>query len=444
MQPDPMIPSSNDQPQTGSVVPPLPDIPPPVVGVPLPLPPESNCKPSFLRQLLAILLSLCLGLFLADAIISVVDDSLGIFLGVHFLLGIRMVVSLLALFMALVVYVLMAFTPAIPKRWFVPLALFYLMTQLAGYPVFFLCPGHLPQILWVMSLAQVLLGLWILREAQGRLKFGWRLVPLDRLGGRRFSWRNLIGFVLANIFGLLPAMIIYLFVCTAGLVNHFSDGFMTVHPGGFTVQVRKYVRADGKTIQLFPMAHVAEADFYRDISQTFPTNSIILMEGVTDEKHLLKHKINYQRMANALGLAEQHEKFDPTRGEIVMADIDVDQFTTNTLDLLNLIIRLHTAGVDAGTMQQLMQCSTAPDFQEQLLDDLLRKRNRHLWEQIQGHLPETEHLIVPWGVAHMPGMAREIQQAGFHLEETKEYEVIRFHFVGGKSASAGSKDEKPK
>jgi hypothetical protein len=143
-------------------------------------------------------------------------------------------------------------------------------------------------------------------------------------------------------------------------------------------------------------------------------------------------------MANALGLAEQHEKFEPTRGEIVPADIDVDQFTTNTLDLLNLVILIHTGGMDAGTIQKLMQYSTAPNFQEQLLNDLLRKRNQHLLEQIQSHLAETEHIIVPWGVAHMPGIAREIQKSGFRLEETQEYMVIRFRSAGDKSKSAGN------
>jgi hypothetical protein len=78
----------------------------------------------------------------------------------------------------------------------------------------------------------------------------------------------------------------------------------------------------------------------------------------------------------------------------------------------------------------------APDFQERLLDDLLRKRNQHLLEQIQNHLPETEHLIVPWGVAHMPGIAREIQKAGFQLEETREYKVISFHFMRSQSKAA--------
>ena len=162
------------------------------------------------------------------------------------------------------------------------------------------------------------------------MKLGWPLLPPDRLGRLRFSWLNLLGFSLANIFVLLPVALIYLFICTAGLVSHFTDGFMTLHPSGFTVQVRQYARADGKTIQLFPMSHVAEGDFYQEISQTFPTNSLILMEGVTDEKQLLKHKINYQKMASALGLSEQHEKFAPTRGEIVPADIRL-------LDLVNLI-----------------------------------------------------------------------------------------------------------
>jgi len=34
--------------------------------------------------------------------------------------------------------------------------------------------------------------------------------------------------------------------------------------------------------------------------------------------------------------------------------------------------------------------------------------------------------MVPWGVAHMPGIAKEIQKLGFHLDETHDYMVIRF------------------
>jgi hypothetical protein len=76
---------------------------------------------------------------------------------------------------------------------------------------------------------------------------------------------------------------------------------------------------------------------------------------------------------------------------------------------------------------KLLQYSPPPHFEEQLFDDLLLKRNQHLLGEIQSHLPQTDNLMVPWGVAHMPGIAREIQKSGFHLDGTQDYMVIRFH-----------------
>ena len=75
---------------------------------------------------------------------------------------------------------------------------------------------------------------------------------------------------------------------------------------------------------------------------------------------------------------------------------------------------------------KLMQYSPPADIMPQLYEDLLRKRNQHLVEGIQAHLSETDNIMVPWGVAHMPGIEREIQKFGFRLEETREFMVIRF------------------
>jgi hypothetical protein len=204
---------------------------------------------------------------------------------------------------------------------------------------------------------------------------------------------------------------------------------MALHPGGMTVQVRKYVRNDGKTIQLIPMAHIADAGFYQKVAQSFPSNSIILMEGVTDRQHLITTGTSYKRMARALHMAEQHEEFKPTRGEMVRADMDVDQFSTNTVDFINLVMLVHSKGITPATGQKVLQFSPAPDFQKQVFGDLLRKRNRHLWEEIQARLPQTDNIIVPWGVAHMPEIAAEIQKAGFRLNESQDYSVIKFHSI---------------
>jgi DNA-binding transcriptional MerR regulator len=337
--------------------------------------------------------------------------------------------------MALGIYGLIGLTPMVPKRLFLPIPLFSLAVMLSAFPFTIYFYGRIQQVAWGISVCQVLLGLIILYYSQGSFKFRWQLVSEGQLGVRRFSWRNLSVFVLVNVFVLLPMMIVYFFLWTALAVDHFSEGFMALHPGGFTVQVRKYVRNDGKTIELFPMSHVADAGFYEKVSQTFPTNSIILMEGVTDKKNLLTNGISYKRMANALGLAEQHEKFAPTRGEMVRADVDVEQFSKNTIDFLNLIMLFHSQGVNARNVQKLMQYSPPPNFEEQLFDDLLRKRNQHLLEEIQSHLLQSDNIMVPWGVAHMPGIAKEIQKSGFRLDETREYVVIRFRGIGSQGKS---------
>jgi DNA-binding transcriptional MerR regulator len=95
--------------------------------------------------------------------------------------------------------------------------------------------------------------------------------------------------------------------------------------------------------------------------------------------------------------------------------------------MLNIIIFVHVHGVDAGSIRKLIEYPTQPDFQDELFNDLLQKRNQHLLSEIQTYLLQTDHVVVPWGVAHMPEIAREIQKSGFTLNETQDFTVIRFH-----------------
>jgi hypothetical protein len=340
----------------------------------------------------------------------------------------------------------MGLTPMIPKRLFLPLALFGLLAQLASVPLLTFFYGRSQQIAWVISFCQVILGLSILYRVQGGLRICWPLVGENRLGDRGFRWLNLSGFLLVNVFVLFPAVVVYLVLCARLAVDHFSEGFMALRPDGFTVQVRTYVRPDGKAIQLVPMMHVGEPDFYRRLSESFPSNSIILMEGVSDHRHLLTNRISYQRTATSLGLAAQEKEFEPRRGELVRADVDVEQFTTNTIDFLNLVMLIHSQGVNARTAGTLMRYSPPPHFEEPLFDDLLNKRNRRVLEEIRARLSEPGNIIVPWGVAHMPGIAKEIQESGFRLDTAREYPVIRFRFLGtgGKSARQEREFGKPK
>ena len=397
-----------------------------------PMAPKPHHESSLFRQVIATLLSLCLGLFLVDALVSFLDDTLALFFDLHFVSAIREILSILTLLMSAGVYGLIGLTPMVPKRLFLPIPLFKLAAMLALYPFAIFWFSRLQLVAWAISGCQLLLALWLFFLAQGGIKFHRALLTTGHLGVRNFSWRNLWGFVLANVFALLPAVLIYIFVCSAIAVNHFSDGFMTLRPAGFSVQVRKYVRNDGKVIELFPMSHVADASFYENMSQMFPTNSIILMEGVTDTNNLLTNQISYQRLAKTLGLAEQHEDFEPSRGVKVRADVDVNQFSKDTIDLLNMVMLIHAKGVNSENILKLMQYSPSPQVQDELFDDLLQKRNQHLLEEIHSHLTKTDNIMVPWGVAHMPGIAREIQKDGFHLDDAHDYMIIRFLDFGNR------------
>jgi hypothetical protein len=320
----------------------------------------------------------------------------------------------------------MGLTPLVPKRLFLPITLINPLAVLAAVPVTIYCYSRSQQVFWILSLCQLILGLGILCWVQGGLRFRWPLVAESRLGARGFSWLNLSGFLLLNVFVFLPAAVLYLVVFAALAVDHFSEGFLALRPGGLTVQVRDYVRNDGKRVQLVPMAHVGEADFYQKLSHSFPTNSLVLMEGVTDENNLLTNKVTYKRMATKLGLAEQQEEFNPVQVEMVMADVDIKEFTPETIGFLNLVMLFHAKGLTADTVLKMLRYSPPAHFEERLWDDLLRKRNQHLLAELHARLPASEILIVPWGVAHMPGIAEGIKAAGFRLDATRDYTVIRF------------------
>jgi hypothetical protein len=410
----------------GSIPPVLTAASPPMIGQAAgAAPPQPQAKGFWrARHLVAVLLSAGLGLFLADALISAVDDTFILLFNMHVLAAVRGILGFFSVLIGLVIYALMGITPMIPKRTFFLVALFSPLAALVALPCWIYLYGRIQSVIWVISIVQLFCALTIVWMVQGGFKL--RMVPEERLNSRGFGWSNLVGFVVANVLILLPAVAIYVFYCGTLAVGHFSEGFVALHPGGLNVQVRKYVRNDGKSVLLYPMAHVADRNFYQTISQSFPSNSIVLMEGVTDRENLLTNHITYKRMAATLGLSEQQKEFKPSEEQVERADVDVNEFTTNTIGFLNLVMRIHSKGLNAASLVELMSFSPPPGFEKELFEDLLGKRNRHLLDEVQKRLPETENIIVPWGAAHMPGIAKGIQKDGFRLEESREYTVIRF------------------
>jgi hypothetical protein len=356
------------------------------------------------RRLIAGFLNLALLVTLAAAVTSLVHDSMVLSGQSRGLPGLATALGILGLLTAVVVYGLMLLTPMVPKRFFMPLTLCGLLTSLLALPLLIYFYTHSALISWGMSLAQLLLWVVILRRLRGSWKLRWPLITAEQLETRPFRWRNFCGFSLA--------------------VSHFTDGFVSLRPAGLTMQVRKYTRDDGKTVELVPMSHIGEPEFYQTLAASFSPQAAVLMEGVSDKQDMLKEKVGYTKTAKDLGLSEQHEVFKP-QGELVAADVDIGQFSKVTLECLKKTMIIHAKGINAETLRLLMQASPE-DLPQQLFHDLLTRRNEHLLTVFEERLHQSDHLIIPWGAAHMPGISAGVLKAGFRLQETKDYVAIRF------------------
>jgi len=391
-----------------------PDSPPPL--------PDVEAKPA--TSGLAIVLSLILLLFLGSAVVAFMDNTLILLLYRQNLSAANGVLGALMLFVGFLTYGLMAFAPAIPKRFFLPISLFFPVVYIGVLPLLIYFYQQNLWIAWAISVCQVLLGAFILLRAQGGPRLHWPLIPASCLNDRRFSWGNLALVVLAGVFVIFPALVLYTGFSAQLAVHHFSDGFVALRPSGISMQVRKYIRDDGRKITLVPMSHVGESKFYQDLAASFPDDSVVLMEGVSDKESVMASHLDYSKMASVVGGVQQVTTFKP-RGEIVAADVDVSSFSAATLEMLRNAMLVHAKGLTPETLPILMK-PTPPGLERQLMYDLLTMRNRHLLEVLQDRLQNSGNIIVPWGAAHMPGISREIQKSGFHMVEKQEYVAIRF------------------
>jgi hypothetical protein len=386
---------------------------------PPPLPTVSGGPPS----LLASLLSLALALFVATGALALLDDTL-LLLDRRELSAPRALAVLLMLPAGVLLYLLIALTPRIPKKTFLPVALFIPVATVAVLPLLVFFHEWFLWIGWAVSAAHVLSGIALVRRHRRGGRVRWPLIDDGQLAGGGFRWLHFGAVSAVGALLILPALIGGTALSAVLAVDHFSDGFVALGPKGVSMQVRRYVRDDGRSVLLVPMSHVGEEDFYQNLGASFPEDAVVLMEGVSDNKKLLAPTRGYSKMAETIGVAEQQDAFKP-KGRLVAADVDMSEFSPATIEMLKNAMLIHSQGITPETLPLLTK-PTPKGLERQLLDDILTKRNRHVLRMIREHLPHSEEIIVPWGAAHMPGIAREIEKSGFRLGETRDYPAIRF------------------
>ncbi|SDT88812.1 hypothetical protein SAMN05444156_0447 [Verrucomicrobium sp. GAS474] len=381
-----------------------------------------------------------LALFLADAALSIVASAFSL-AGSSFLSSLSGLLSLVALLAAAVTYGLSGLTPMIPKRLAYPLFFFYVAALLGE--LYRMCwTGHLASgSAWyylVFSLVQGGLGLAVLKAVKGGEGAGalwsWPLCPGERITGQAFTWWNPAFFLAVSGLLAVGAVLFTVFCAGVGLSRSPLGPFMALHPGGLTMRAQTYTReADGKRIDLYPMIHVADAVFYRNVLAAIPPEELILTEGLQDRKKQLRSRgLDYRHAAKKLQLASQADAFVPQTARQQNADVDLSDFSPTSIVLVNRISDLF----QNFTVAKMRGLQVPPAELQQLLYDIDTRRSAHLLAVIREELPGTDAIAVPWGAMHMVAVAQGLREEGFVLKETRELRYLAFPWASSVAANA--------
>jgi len=395
---------------------------------------------------LSLVLSLALGFFAVNAALGVLDDLMLATLSSQAFTLFRALSSLLMMPVTVVLFLMMAIWPGIPKRVFMIVVLFIPVATIVSLPLFAYFFPHFAWVSLAISVVQLLTALLCVLHLRGSKAPTWPLVSDASLGrkivrqdvaqetpvphsgecayGMRFRFTHFLGVIAMGFVVILPTLLLGALFSGKLAIREFSDGFVDVSFQGVSMEVREYVREDGKKVTLVPMSHVGESKFYETLAQSFPADAVVLMEGVSDKQKLLPNAPNYSKMATLIGAAEQQKVFKP-KGTMVNADLDVSEFSPETLKLLKAALAFHTQGLTPETLAAFSQ-PAEPGLEKRLMDDVLFKRNQHLIKVLHEKLPETQHIIVPWGAAHIPDIASKIEAAGFRVVRQEKHLAIRF------------------
>jgi hypothetical protein len=323
----------------------------------------------------------------------------------------------------------MLVTPRLPVAVFLPLAIvtLWLGFGMAPLPLWISSPRALSTTGVVIQLAAVALAFAVVRARNGGRGLWFGAASPERPA---FAWRHSLAFG-AGLFSLGPIAVVgYTAVAIATSIQIVTGGFVHFDLAGVSLGDRHYRRGD-REIRLVGMMHVGDPARYRALVCTFEREStIVLAEGVSDREGRLAASLQYGKVAEALGLAQQQDlrsylvdadedAVEPPEWPVVRhADVDASTFSPATIEMIRWAGQVWGARDVASALELILHAAreSDPEQGQAFFADVLDRRNEHLVGEIERALGEYERVVVPWGALHLPGIERTV--LGWGYEET--------------------------
>jgi hypothetical protein len=406
--------------------------------------------------------------FAASAAVTLVDEIWFAASGATPLTEVRNWLSLLTVLFSLLMVIVVALVPQLPKMVFVPLIVAALWFAFGAPPLVAQSADRTASLgLAFLQMILATTAFLIVQLRAGQALLNAQLLPRRNNMFLRIALASLV--VVALIPIGLAGLGAWALVSAA---ESQTDGYLR-----FTwseIQAREMLmRKDDKTVYLVATAHIAEASFYREVYKNVPANAVILAEGISDAKGLLGGDASRGEAATFLGLDTQavlEELMKPetvettkdagaigkdvkpkaadekpaappvkTKPDVVRADIDVSELSETTLRCLREDVQMGNAALDddPDTNAGTPTCTEAD--RKIFWDEILYTRNNKLMATFDALAGKYEVFVVPWGALHMPDLQRAFEERGYRAERSRmltlaRYQTVAGHVFGGLSA----------
>jgi hypothetical protein len=396
--------------------------------------------------------NLFLILYYADGITSLFDELASLLFPLPALTELRGLLANIVIVTAVPVYLCLGIDRRLPKKVFIPLIVYVFWCLLAGW--FFPSLAGNRAFGLLAASGKVILCLLTIRHFR-KTEERSPLMTKAMFDKPFFRLRNTLTFGAANLF-IIPFVLLLLMLCKVdSYLGAYTSGFMRLAPDGVHM-IEKVYRRDNKTIRLAAMIHVGEKEYYDElVGSVAPGRTIVLSEGVTDRKKLMRNSLDYGKLAGFLGLTSQanmhfkgrligKDNLDsaPPRAssegvmktaapvDILRADVDVSSFRPQTIHFLNVLGRnlKENASVMKGflSFNAWAEKNITPEINKIIMDDILYSRNREVIRQLRKALTRYDTIVIPWGAMHMPEIEGEIRKDGFKLQQVRDRVSIDF------------------
>ncbi len=340
-------------------------------------------------------------------------------------------VSYFTVLLAMALYAGMLFTPRFSKRILLPPVLFSLWTAMGAFPASLYLEKNTELVLGAIQIVLALTLLWRFGD-----RSGWLWATREKARQRPlFTWKNL--FLSLGMTGLLALLMAGLFLhAGAFMIGRKTAGFVQIRPSGAFMEERRFQRTD-KEIRLVAMVHIAQRDFYEEISKGQPAAANALgLTSQADSSFQKKAMVPAPPPPPEPPAGEPAEQpvetkiaEGPPQIEYLSGDVDVSVFQPATLRFLEALGML----LGSKSLREALLMLQDPDSPltddseaELVFTDILDKRNEHLITEIDKALLNYNTIVVPWGAMHLPAIQTRLEEWGF--KETQRFQRKAFSF----------------